>query len=112
MIDSFVSGKIVIDGKEYRKDVIIYPSFVQENWWRKESHSVCMGDIKEIIEFGPDVVVFGKGISSYMQIPKEINDFLREKEITVLEADTEQASKIYNSLLGKKKVVAAFHLTC
>jgi hypothetical protein len=39
-------GIIVIDGSEYRSDVIISNDRVQDNWWRKEGHRLALDDIK------------------------------------------------------------------
>ena len=50
MIDSYIFGKIVIDGQDYDRDVIVYPDYVERNWWRKEGHELCIDDIKSSIE--------------------------------------------------------------
>jgi len=40
MIEHYSFGRIVIDGKEYTKDLIIYPDKIRANWWRKEGHKL------------------------------------------------------------------------
>ena len=37
-IDRYAFGNIVIDGKAYTKDVIIFPDRVYSPWWRKDGH--------------------------------------------------------------------------
>lgn len=36
MINSYDFGRIVVDGKAYTSDVIIFPDRVNSYWWRKE----------------------------------------------------------------------------
>ncbi|MCG2675765.1 hypothetical protein L6304_01045, partial [bacterium] len=47
---------MVIDGKEYTNDLIIYPDHIQSSWWRKEGHRLDTEDIKEILEAKPEVL--------------------------------------------------------
>ena len=47
-IDSYHFGQIVIDGREYSSDVIIYPDRVQDNWRRNKSHELALEDISEV----------------------------------------------------------------
>ena len=34
-VESCSFGEIVIDGKHYSNDVIIYPTRVDDHWWRR-----------------------------------------------------------------------------
>ena len=34
-IESYSFGEVVIDGKRYRSDVIVFPDRVKPNWWRE-----------------------------------------------------------------------------
>ena len=47
-IDSYQFGEIVISGKEYSSDVIIFPDRVIDNWWRETGHELCLEDITEV----------------------------------------------------------------
>lgn len=49
MIDSYQFGKIIIDGKIYTSDIIIYPDRVEAGWWRREGHALHRDDISGII---------------------------------------------------------------
>lgn len=57
MINAYESGRIVIDGKEYTSDVIIFPNRVDHSWWRKEGHNLCIEDIESVIKEEPDIVI-------------------------------------------------------
>jgi len=112
MIDSYDFGRVVINGRTYTSDVIIFPNRVKDGWWRKEGHKLHIDDIEEVIEERPEVLVVGRGYSGLMEVPKEIADYLRSKRIELIAEDTKKASEIYNKLSKSKKVVAALHLTC
>ena len=47
-IDTYVFGRIEIDGCTYTSDVIILPTGVRDNWWRDEGHKLKPGDLKQV----------------------------------------------------------------
>ncbi len=47
-IDSYHFGQIVVNGKNYSSDVVIFPDRVRDNWWRKTGHQLCVEDIAEL----------------------------------------------------------------
>ena len=53
-IDKYNFGSITINGKEYTKDVIIFPDRVSAPWWREEGHNLSLKDLKEVINFNQD----------------------------------------------------------
>ena len=61
-IDSYQFGEIVISGKKYLSDVIIFHDRVIDNWWRKTGHELCPDDITEVFEGNPEVL--GKPVGS------------------------------------------------
>ncbi|MGH3119080.1 MAG: MTH938/NDUFAF3 family protein [Gaiellales bacterium] len=64
-------GHIVIDGTEYTKDVIVLPSRVVPNWWRKDGHSLVLEDLSDVIDDLPDHVVVGTGAYGRMKPDRE-----------------------------------------
>lgn len=112
IIDSYEFGRIVVNGKEYHSDIILFGDKTQPGWWRKEGHRLCLDDLKTILDYKPDILIIGQGTSSVMSVPEEVIQALKEKNIEVIPLDTPQAVKEYNKLHGKKKIAAAFHLTC
>jgi hypothetical protein len=112
-IDLYAFGKIVIDGKTYTSDVIIYPEKVDASWWRKEGHRLQPADLETVIREKPDVLIIGTGNVGAMDVPQKTLSFLRSQGIDVRVAPTEKAVDIFKSTSGgNKKVVAALHLTC
>ena len=68
MIDSYRFGSIVIDGKEYQSDVIIFPDRVMDNWWRREGHKLQLADIEDVLDENPDLVIAGTGVSAAAKV--------------------------------------------
>lgn len=113
IIDQYEFGKIVIDGKTYTADVIIYPEKVDASWWRKEGHRLQLVDLEQVVREKPDILIVGTGNAGAMGVPKETLSFLRSQGIDVRVAPTGKAVEIFNrSQKENKKVVAALHLTC
>ena len=110
MIEDYSFGRIVIDGKTYTSDVIIFPDRVKDGWWRKDGHNLSVEDLGEVIEFGPKTLVVGTGSSGIMRVKEETREFLESKGIEVIVKKTKEACDILNSL--DTNAVGAFHLTC
>jgi len=112
-IDSYSFGLMKIQGQQYRTDLILFPDKVSPNWWRKQGHSLAKEDIKEILDFKPDVLVIGTGASGLMQVPRSVLRILKDEGIQVISKKTGEACNLFNEQLKKgKRVVGAFHLTC
>ena len=47
MIESYKFGAIVINGKKYTSDIIVFPEHVIDGWWRKEGHRLHVEDIED-----------------------------------------------------------------
>lgn len=112
-IEKYSFGSIIIEGKEYTKDVIIFPDKVFSPWWRKEGHNLVLEDLKEAIEAKPNLLIIGTGAEGIMRVPEETFRKLQEMGIETRTSKTEEAIKLYNEQIQKKKIViACLHLTC
>ncbi len=112
MIDTYTFGRITVDGKTYKSDVIIYPERVNSSWWRKEGHNLCLEDLEEVLLFKPEVLVIGKGKPGLMKVSPAAAEQIRRQGIEVYAEPTEKAVRLYNEICTRKKAVAALHLTC
>lgn len=115
MIDSYDFGVIVIDGKRYTSDVIVFPERVVDGWWRREGHRICLEDLKDVLncEPKPETLVIGTGYYGIVKILPDVENALKSKGITLIAQPTREACQTFNKLLAsKKRVVGAFHLTC
>ena len=111
-IENYSFGNIVIDGRQYSEDVIIYPDRIDCPWWRKAGHFLTSEDISEIFQAPPDFLVIGTGNSGLMQLPAATHRRLKETGMEVIVESTGQACKTYNRLRSQGRTVAALHLTC
>lgn len=112
-IDSYSFGSIIIGGKKYQNDVIVFPDKTRENWWRKEGHLLSLGDLREVIDFKPEVLIIGKGAYGVMDIPRDTREKIEKMGMELIVEKTRKATELFNKKLKEgKKVVGAFHLTC
>jgi len=112
MIQSYGFGKMVVEGKRYSADLIIYPDRVESSWWRKEGHRLDTDDLADVFEAKPEVIVVGTGYLGMMRIPEETKNAVAEMGIELVAEKTGDAWRSFNELSGKRKTVGAFHLTC
>ena len=112
MIDSYDFGRIVINGKRYNSDLIVFPDNVRDDWWRKEGHRLHVEDLKDVLEAKPEVLVVGTGYSGLMTVPPETRNYVESEGIELIAQKTAVACKTFNRLVKSRKVVAALHLTC
>jgi hypothetical protein len=110
-IDSYSFGKIVIDGKTYRSDVIIYPNRIKTDWYRIKGHEVSPSDIEEIIEAKPNLLIIGTGAYGLVKISEETKELLSQNNIKLIAKPTKEACEEYNRSRNEK-VITGLHLTC
>ena len=111
-IDSYHFGQIVINGRKYTSDVIIFPDRVQGDWWRDDSHRLTLKDITGIMNENPEILLVGTGASGLMRVLPEVEPALKAHNIQLIVQPTGEACEIYNQLSPTQRVVAALHLTC
>ncbi len=112
-IDSYEFGRVVVDGCEYRADVIILPERVVADWWRVEGHGLAPEDLKEVVAAEPKVLVVGTGGYGAMSVPNDTVTYLEGRGIKVEAHDTAKAVRRYNDLAAQgQRVAAGLHLTC
>lgn len=113
MIEFYEFGVIVINGKRYTNDIIIFKERVMDKWWRKEGHRLAVEDLQDALKAKPQVVVVGTGYSGLMKVPNEVKQHLDKLGIRLVVKKTSDATRTFNELSESgEKVVAALHLTC
>jgi len=112
-IDSYTFGNIVIDGKGYSSDCLIFGDSVQADWWRKQGHSLAVEDLQPVLAAKPSVLVVGCGESGMMKVREETKQALQQQNIELIAVNTGQAVAKFNQLAEQgENVAAALHLTC
>ena len=66
-IEHYEFGRIVVDGQEERRDLIILPDRVVRNWWRQDGHALILEDLDEVVDDLPEHLVIGTGAHGQMR---------------------------------------------
>lgn len=111
-IEDYSFGRIVIDGKEYTSDVMIYPDHVDDSWWRKEGHRLDVVDIEKAIKEKPEILIIGTGASGLMEVPTQVESYITSRGIKLVVDTTKNACDAYNRLFKTGATIAGLHLTC
>ena len=113
MIEACAFGSIVIDGKTYTSDLLVYPDGrIEDSWWRNQGHILAMNDILPLVDAEPAVIVAGMGIHGRMKPEQNLEKSLMEKGIRLLSAPNREALQLYNEEKTRCRIAACFHLTC
>jgi len=115
IIERYNFGEIVINGKTYTRDLIVFwTSEVWSNWWRKEGHNVCVEDVSDLLRRGGfEIVIFGTGAYGVCRVSEDVINELKKRGVDVIVCNTHDAVQKFNELVKQgKKVVACLHLTC
>jgi len=116
-IDGTAFGRITIDGREYRHDVVLTPGgeIAQR---RKElssevtgtSHVVSEAEARHLLDQGAAQLIIGTGQYGALKLSDEAAAYLKQQGCVVTLAPTPEAVKLYNA--ATESVTAMFHLTC
>ena len=111
MIEEYEFGRIVIDGKEYKNDVLIVEGKVYPEWWREQGHFLQKKDLGSILEAEIHTLIIGTGQDGVMRVGKDVRAYCKENGIELIELKSGEAVKKINEIM-KKGVAAGIHLTC
>ncbi|MGH3372736.1 MAG: Mth938-like domain-containing protein [Nocardioidaceae bacterium] len=110
-IDHYEFGRIVVDGREETRDLIILPDRVVRDWWRQDGHALVVDDLGEVLDELPSHLVVGTGANGRMRPDPDTVRQLQERGMTVEVLPTGQAVRRFGEL-DSASTAAAFHLTC
>ena len=110
-IDQYEFGRIVVDGREETKDLIVLPDRVVRNWWREDGHALVLDDLNDVLDELPPHLVVGTGADGRMRPDPEMVQHLQERGVTVEALPTGQAVRRFGEL-DPARTAAALHLTC
>jgi hypothetical protein len=111
-IQSYHFGSIVIDGREYTEDIIVFAHRPPVRWWREDRHIIRLEDLDEALASLPEVLIIGSGSHECLQIALEVTARTRELSIELLVFDTRTACRTFNEVLPRRRAVAVLHLAC
>ena len=110
MIESISLGKLLFKGKVSRSDTIVYSDHMNTKWWIAGRTIIEPGDLEEVIQAEPEVVVVGLGFMMPLSISDAAVAALEEKGIEVHVEKAEKAAELFNEFTPKKKTIGLFHL--
>jgi hypothetical protein len=110
-IDDYSFGHIVIDGRTHSRDVIVLPTRIVSNWWRKDGHSLVMDDLTEVLDELPERLIVGCGANARLHPDPGTLKQLELRGIDVEVAPTADAVRLYRDS-DPSSTAAALHLTC
>jgi len=110
-IDGYRFGRVVVDGEEQTRDVIVLPDRVVTGWWRAEGHRLVLADLGDVVEELPERLLVGTGAYGRMQPDPEVLEELRRRGVEVEAMPTDEAVRRYREL-DPRRTAAALHLTC
>jgi len=110
-LEGYRFGRIVIDGEEQTRDVIVMPERVVTNWWRAKGHRLVLDDLKDVREELPEHLIVGTGAYGQMRPDPKAVEQLRRAGVEVEALPTADAVRRYGEL-DPGRTAAALHLTC
>jgi hypothetical protein len=110
-IDHYEFGRIVVDGRQETRDLIILPDRVVRNWWRQDGHALVLDDLADVLDELPGHLVVGTGADGRLRPHPGAIRQLQERGVTVETLPTGQAVRRFGEL-DPAGAAAALHLTC
>jgi hypothetical protein len=110
-LEDYSFGRLVVDGEEQTRDLIVLPDRVHTNWWRREGHSLAMDDFSEVDGELPEKLIISTGSHGRLRPPRAVIEELERRGIDVEVLLTGDAVRRYGEL-DERRTAAALHLTC
>jgi polyphosphate kinase 2 (PPK2 family) len=110
MIQSFEYEEIIIDGKKFTSDVVIFPDGKVIKWKRNREHELQPPDIKKILKANPGQIIIGLGTIGNLHVLPEVYEELMDAEIEILAFKTEKAIETYKEHRSDGNIAALFHI--
>jgi hypothetical protein len=110
-LEGYRFGRVLVDGQEETRDVIVLPRRVIRNWWRKNGHALVLEDLGDVLDELPELLVVGTGAAGHMEPDPGTLKALRDRGVEVQVLRTEEAVSRYGAA-DPARTAAALHLTC
>jgi hypothetical protein len=110
-LEDYSFGRVVVDGEEQTRDLIVVPGRVVTGWWRRDGHSLVMEDLAEVEDELPERLIVGCGAHGRLQPDPAVIEELERRGIDVEVLHTGEAVRRYAES-DERRTAAALHLTC
>jgi hypothetical protein len=110
-LEGYRFGRLVVDGEEQTRDLIVLPKRVVTNRWRADGHRLVLDDLEDVREDLPEHLLVGTGAYGRMRPDPEAIEQLQRDGVKVEAVPTADAVRRYGEL-DPRRTAAALHLTC
>jgi hypothetical protein len=110
-LQDYSFGRLLVDGEEHDRDLIVLPGRIVANWWRREGHSLAIEDLADVQDELPEKLILGTGAQGQLRPPDAVLEELERRGIDVEVLHTDEAVRRYGEL-DERRTAAALHLTC
>ena len=116
-VDSFRFGLIVIDGKKYVRDVLVFPDGTMRKrkggFWKFGSHTIKREEIDQLVKADPEEIIVGTGTSAKARLTPDTESWANEAKLNLVVLSSQEAVERFNRLVQEgKRVAALIHITC
>jgi hypothetical protein len=116
-IDSFNFGFIVVDDKQYSRDIIIQPDGTvldrHPGKGRLGSHTITKSEIEALMKDPSDAILIGNGVQGMARLAHDAESYLLKPNLNIEMASSPEIVKKYNQHVDNgEKVAALIHVTC
>jgi hypothetical protein len=110
-LEDYEFGRVLVDGEEHRRDVIVLPDRVVSDWRRRSGHELVIDDLAAVLDELPGRLVVGTGAYGRVRPDPEALAELRRRGVEVDVLQTDEAVRLFGELEPTESA-AALHLTC
>ena len=110
-LDGYRFGRVLVDGSEQTRDLIVLPDRVVTNWWRRDGHSLVLDDLSDVLDDLPERLIVGVGAYGRLHPDQAAIAELERRGVAVECLRTGAAVRRYSEL-DPARSAAALHLTC
>ena len=116
-IREFTFGSIVVEGKKYRRDILIFADGTVKKrrggFVMFGSHEIEKRELEQLSQGQPEAVIIGTGTNGAAHTAPEAENWARQRSLSLLVQPSYDAVAKINALAeGQKKVAALIHITC
>jgi len=116
-IDELTFGSMVVEGKRYRRDVLIFTDGTVKK--RKGgflmfgSHKIKKRELEELSQGQPEIIIIGTGTNGAACAAPEAESWAKGKNlILVVQPSYDAVARLNELVEQRKKVAALIHITC
>ena len=110
-IDDYSYGRLRIRDAVYEDDLVVYPERVQPRWSHREDERVSPVDIRDVLDYQPDLLIIGQGDSQVMELTPDTRQVLAQLGIEWVARSTGEAVELFNEYQAPgRRTVGIFHL--